>query len=912
MRHFFEKRGPWGMGLAIWVVLGMLFVTPFAVLGLRKIELNNNVADWLEPDNQHARKFQWLETQFPHDDVILASWDDSQLGDPRLQKFAEKLQGTEDATGHRRGGLPQIDKVRTPLELLEQMEQYDITRDESLKRLAGVLVSAGKIRVSLSETGKVRPEAAGRRIQEWASSELGLDVEILPALQDQLLSDTEEASDNEKLEELLATQHDLRVSWPGLKIGSPKSEAFLDGVLELRFEDLVDGKSSEPIVEESFFYPGAPAAVAIFINEAGMADKGSTIAAIRSAAQEVGIEPNSLHLGGGAVAASALNQSVIKSAWNKDYPLWMLHARSVILLSGLIGLVLTFYMMRSLKLGVFVLIVSYFTPLVTVALVPVTGGSMNMVLVVMPSLLLMLTISGSIHVGNYWKHAAARDMQTAVVRAVEMAREPCMLASLTTAIGLLSLTTSHLTPVRDFGLYSAVGMLISLFMVLYALPSLLQLSPPKQPEIEEIQQHFWTKLANKITDHSTIVTCLFMTICVAMTTGLIYFKTETKVIKYFQDTTTVYQDYVFLEDNLSGIVPVQVVVKFSDDGPKGPNFAQRAELVRELQHRIAQLPDVSGTMSLADFLPSSEPLPENASKPEIFRYNGRAKTMEARVKDDEDHRAKAYLTTATDSTEYSKPGDELWKITAQVAVLTDLDYDELTAELDQVSAEVLRIEPSADHVVTGMVPLFLATQKEVLHSLIRSFCLAFGVIAIVLMVVLKHPLAGFFAMLPNVLPIGMVFGMISWFRIPVDIGTMITASVALGIAVDGTLHLLTWFRKGILDNKSRRDSLAQALEHCGPAMFQTSMVTSLGLIVLYPAELLLISRFGWLMASLIGMALIADVILLPALLAGPLGNFIERQMRKHKPAIVRDEATGAPPPQPYITSHRSKMSRHRD
>ena len=369
---------------------------------------------------------------------------------------------------------------------------------------------------------------------------------------------------------------------------------------------------------------------------------------------------------------------------------------------------------------------------------------------------------------------------------------------------------------------------------------------------------------------------------------------------------------MFLEDNLSGIVPVQVVVKFSDDDRRGPNFADRAELVRQLQSRIAQLPDVSGTISLADFLPESEPLPPDAGKAEIFRYNSRAKAMESRVKEDEEHRAKSYLVTADEVTEFSKPGDELWKITAQVAILTDLDYGNFTADLDELCQEVLHIEPGAGHVVTGMVPLFLETQKEVLYSLIRSFCLAFAVIAVVLMIVLKHPLAGFFAMLPNVLPIGMVFGMISWLRIPVDIGTMITASVALGIAVDGTLHLLTWFRKGILEQKSRKESLTQALEHCGPAMFQTSMVTSLGLIVLFPAELLLISRFGWLMACLIGMALVADVILLPALLAGPLGMFIERQTLKTKPAVVREEPAPVSPPQPYYTSHRSEMRRHQD
>ena len=117
-----------------------------------------------------------------------------------------------------------------------------------------------------------------------------------------------------------------------------------------------------------------------------------------------------------------------------------------------------------------------------------------------------------------------------------------------------------------------------------------------------------------------------------------------------------------------------------------------------------------------------------------------------------------------------------------------------------------------------MVPLFLQTQQAVLRSLIVSFGVAFVLIGLIMIYLLKHPVSGLMTMIPNVLPIGMVFGLISWAGISVDIGTMITASVALGIAVDGTLHLLTWFRKGILEGLPRRDAIAQALAHCGPAL----------------------------------------------------------------------------------------------
>src|SRR5690606_5140881 len=81
-------------------------------------------------------------------------------------------------------------------------------------------------------------------------------------------------------------------------------------------------------------------------------------------------------------------------------------------------------------------------------------------------------------------------------------------------------------------------------------------------------------------------------------------------------------------------------------------------------------------------------------------------------------------------------GDELWRITAQVAIMTDLDYGDLTHDLNQMTQSVLRDHAGTTHLVTGTIPLFLRTQQAVLESLIKSFGLAFIVIAIVMMVLL--------------------------------------------------------------------------------------------------------------------------------------------------------------------------------
>ena len=232
-------------------------------------------------------------------------------------------------------------------------------------------------------------------------------------------------------------------------------------------------------------------------------------------------------------------------------------------------------------------------------------------------------------------------------------------------------------------------------------------------------------------------------------------------------------------------------------------------------------------------------------------------------------------------------GDELWRISAQASVMSDANYGLLTNELNSCVQSVTRYYPGTTHVVTGTVPLFLRTQEAVLESLIVSFALAFAIISVVMMWVLKDVWAGLLSMVPNLLPVSFVFGMLAWNDQRVDIGTMITASVALGIAVDGTLHLLTWFKHGLEQGRSRFQSVVESLAHCGPAMWQTSAAVGIGLLMLYPAELLLISRFGWLMSALIAAALVADLVLLPALLSGWLGALIERRV------VVKKEDTKA-------------------
>ena len=946
MTNFFEKKDRWGHGLAIYVVAFMVFIAPLCWTQLKYIDLENDVENWLPKDDPQAITLDWYLSHFPNEETIFVTWEGSSIDDPRIKLLERKLEGIEDEQGIAREGLEYVDRVSTPQEGLKRILNQKVEQDEAIRRMTGLLIGRGPLKVELTETGSKRKDQTIEDLKQKAKAELGLDITVLDAfatpetdftdenyaLLDTILAEQEakqEEEGDDYLEDVVIEipDHDFQVTFQGIDYSPEKVAELEELIRSLRSPSSDNLPEGESLVKETFFAPGSPVAVLVRLNHEGEENKEFAIHQIREIIETCQIPEDKLHIGGRTVASAALNLEVLKAAHNGYYPWSRFWKRSPILTSMLVGVVLSFLMLRSVRLAVLVLFSAVYTMFVTLSLVPATNGSMNMVLVVMPTLLMVLTMSGAIHVANYWKHAAVKTPENAVPNAVRMAFKPCLLASVTTALGLMSLGTSPLVPVEDFGIYSAVGCIISFGVILYGMPALLQFWPSRNVRIQKVNSRPWQKLGGWIYDYSTPIALCTLAIGIGLTVGLKNFSTETKVIRYFPEDSQVVQDYHFIEGNLVHIVPVDTIVKFTAEAREEMTFIERMEVVRDLEDKIRNHPEISGTISLADLFEEEteivEPDPEN-ERGERLKYSlfaRRANKTEREVLKGQDESGSRLISAAIGEGEelptdvspnhfrMSNPDEELWRITAQVAIMSDLDYADLTVEIDEMAKSVLKLHP-ASHVVTGMVPIFLRTQQAVLESLIVSFALAFAMIAVMMMFVLKDVISGLLTMLPNLWPVGAVFGAISWGGLDVDIGTMITASVALGVAVDGTLHFLTWFREGIAEGKSRRDSIALAMGHCAPAMWQTSMAVGLGMFMLSFADLLLVSRFGWLMAVLIASALIADLVLLPAMLAGTLGGFIARRVRPEdqddamnldeEQAAQTEDASKQPVPEPHL------------
>lgn len=189
--------------------------------------------------------------------------------------------------------------------------------------------------------------------------------------------------------------------------------------------------------------------------------------------------------------------------------------------------------------------------------------------------------------------------------------------------------------------------------------------------------------------------------------------------------------------------------------------------------------------------------------------------------------------------------------------------------------------PEMHAVYTGVVPIVYKAQRALLDSLIESTLWSFLTITPLMMIVSRSMFAGAVAMIPNVLPVLVIFGAMGWMGIAIDIGSMMTASIALGVAVDDTIHFLSWYRADLDKLGDRRDAIITCYAKCATPTLQAALISGLGLSVFALSTFTPTQRFGWLMLSILVAGVVAELLMLPALLAGPLGVVFKARVARH-------------------------------
>ena len=278
------------------------------------------------------------------------------------------------------------------------------------------------------------------------------------------------------------------------------------------------------------------------------------------------------------------------------------------------------------------------------------------------------------------------------------------------------------------------------------------------------------------------------------------------------------------------------------------------------------------------------------------------------------------------------PG-ELWRISARVSATKEVEYDLFQEDLKERINPIL--SSLADDGVTGievdytgLVPLVYKAQHSLLDGLVLGFGVDFLIIVAVMVVLCRAFSAGLVLLIPAAFPAIMVFGGMGWGNsllksftagtLLVDIGTVMAPSVALGVTVDDVVHFMLWFRRGISDGLGRREATMLAYKGCARAMYQSWGVIGIGLSVFSLSPFGPTQRFGYMMLSMLTVALVGNLVLLPALLAGPLGAVFswsilriekKKALRQDKPTVQADPGSDALPA-PHVLPEPANHAAH--
>ena len=186
--------------------------------------------------------------------------------------------------------------------------------------------------------------------------------------------------------------------------------------------------------------------------------------------------------------------------------------------------------------------------------------------------------------------------------------------------------------------------------------------------------------------------------------------------------------------------------------------------------------------------------------------------------------------------------------------------------LNFVKEESSKTFPDDKVETTGMIPLLINTFSHAIHSSVRSYFIAAVAISLMMMLILGSVRMGLISMIPNLVPIIMGLLLMYVAKIPLDMFTLLIGSIAIGLAVDDTIHFMHNFRRYYLASGNSAKAIEQTFFTTGKAMVITTIVLSLGFFAYLAANMISVQNFGLLTGSVIVFALLSDLLLAPALM----------------------------------------------
>ncbi|HMO14572.1 MAG TPA: MMPL family transporter [Pirellulaceae bacterium] len=539
----------------------------------------------------------------------------------------------------------------------------------------------------------------------------------------------------------------------------------------------------------------------------------------------------------------------------------------------LAALVVAWLGVHSFRLILVPMIVSGVAGLFSLAIAVVINGELNGLLVVMPCLVITICLSSAVHALKHFQIAVSQGVSEPEKKMVLTAARPVVFAMFTSAVGVGSLIVGRVPAVKQFGTFSAIAIIVALILLMTLFPSLLRLLQIQRvtnygslsKELDPLRR----RLFELATRRPMLTVAAMICVLAFAVAGLSRLNVNLDSAALIRKYSKFSQDRLWFEEQGLASKAVEFVVWFDRASEEDVHLQVRSLL--HIQAVLNEDPRVLSSVSIASLIHHSKyPSLSRGVRDLSYRttFNEGLLARQSQLENNG-------LLAVVD-------GRWHWRITASCQTDERIDLKDLIEDNTRKIKELSLPMPGEVHVIgTGLVPIARQGHHSLFADLTWSFFLAFAIITPLVIVLLRSVAGGFLAMLPNVFPAGVFFGMLGWFEFPVDVGLVLTASVGLGIAVDNTFHFLHNFRMAYMQKGECSQTVCIAYQQCSGPMLLTTAICCSSLIMFSFAEFVPASQFAIAIVLILLLATAADLMFLPALVSLARGTLFARGRSRH-------------------------------
>ncbi|UCE20768.1 MAG: MMPL family transporter [Candidatus Aminicenantes bacterium] len=547
---------------------------------------------------------------------------------------------------------------------------------------------------------------------------------------------------------------------------------------------------------------------------------------------------------GGSIITDTEIQLIMERDISIFFPLSML-------LTGLVLLII----FRSLSSIIFPIITVFLALIWTLGLKGIVDSPITPVSTTLFALLTVIGIANSVHLISHYRSELPlqANRKQALLESYRRAGKPCFFTSLTTAVGFGSLVVSRIPAIRSLGIFASFGIMSAFILSMILVPvglllTQLKFNPAKTRRHKQVMMG---KIGAFNLKHPRWILLAGFLIILIMGIGITRIRVEPSMVEYLKKNTSLRKDAEFLDEKLSGISSIEVVLTGEQDSFKNPDVLRKIE---NLQEMAEDHPNVPVSYSIVTFLKLINRA-LNSDQPEYFRIpetrEGVAQSL-----------LLYEMSGGTEIEDFTTIDYEMVRISMRTNQMKEEERKKL---IERIFAYAETNFSSFKVDITGFDNLVHEVTERITMTQIHSFGLAFLVI-LGFMFLLFGLRGGLLSIIPNIFPIVFVLGLMGYAGFNLNIATAIIASIAIGIVVDDTIHYFTHFKYEFQESGERKTAMKQALQKVGPALCFTSVILALGFLIHLLSETRILFDFGILASLAVVMALLGDLFIGPTLL----------------------------------------------